>query len=243
VKLPVIEGLIRRRILVNFRVDPEVLRPIVPEAFSIKTVNGYGMVGICLIRLERVRPKSLSRRVGLASDNVAYRVAVQWESDGQTQDGVFIPRRDTSSTLQHRLGGRIFPGEYHHSDLAAQDRGGAITITCRSTDGGGDVDLVARETDRFPGSSVFDSLDAASAFFEQGAIGYSSTSDPGRLDGLLLHSKTWKVSPLVVDRVESTFFNDHDRFPAGSVTFDNALIMRNIAHEWQAMPVMRPSAA
>ena len=237
-KLPAIEGLIRRRILVNFRVDPDVLRPMVPEAFQIKTVKGYGMAGICLIRLEQVRPKSLSGRVGISSDNVAYRVAVRWESHGQTHDGVFIPRRDTSSSLQHRLGGRIFPGEYHHSVLTARDEHGRITITCRSTDGRGDVDLVARESDLFPASSVFESLDDASTFFEQGAIGYSTSSDAGRLDGLLLRSETWSVSPLVVDLVGSTFFDDPERFPPGSVTRDNALIMRNITHEWQAMPDM-----
>jgi hypothetical protein len=236
--LPAIEGLIRRRILINFRVEPEVLEPLVPEPFRIKTVEGYGMAGICLIRLEHIRPRSLPGGVGLASDNVAYRVAVRWESEGQTHDGVFIPRRDTSSRLQHRLGGRIFPGEYHHSAFNACDEGGLITITCRSTDGRGDVDLVAREVDQFPTSSVFGSLDAASAFFEQGAIGYSTTTDPSRLDGLLLRSRTWRMSPLAVDRVESTFFDDRDRFPPTSVTFDNALIMRNIAHEWQAMPAL-----
>lgn len=235
-KLPAIEGLIRRRILVNFRVDSDALRPLVPDRFRIKTVQGYGMVGICLIRLEHVRPRALSGGVGLASDNVAYRVAVQWDSDGQTVDGVFIPRRDTSSTLQHRLGGRIFPGEYHRSVVAARDEGGVITITCRSDDGGGDVELVAREGDRFPTTSVFESLAAASIFFEQGAIGYSTTSDGDRLDGLQLRSRTWNVSPLAVDRVESTFFDDRDRFPSGSIAFDNALIMRNIDHEWRAMP-------
>jgi len=241
-KLPAIEGVIRRRILVNFRVDPEVMRPHVPAPFQIKTVEGYAMAGICLIRLEKVRPKSPVEKLGLASENVAYRVAVQWDADGRTHDGVYIPRRDTSSTLQHRLGGRIFPGEYHHGAFDVHDEHGQITIACRSTDGSGDFDLVARESARFAPSSVFGSLDAASRFFEQGAIGYSATTDVGRLDGLLLQSKGWKVAPLDVDRVESAFFDDPRRFPPGSVAFDNALIMRNIAHEWHAMPELAVSA-
>jgi hypothetical protein len=229
--------------VVNFRVEPEVLRPHVPEPFQIRTVAGYAMAGICLIRLEHIRPKSLHGRLGLASENVAYRVAVRWASEGQTHDGVFIPRRDTSSTLQARLGGRIFPGLYRHATFTTRDEDGAITISCRTTDGRGDVDLVAHESDRFPTSSVFGSLDAASAFFEEGAIGYSTGSDQGRLDGLLLRSTTWSVSPLEIDHVESTFFGDPARFPRGSVTFDNALLMRNIAHEWQALPALEGAAA
>jgi hypothetical protein len=37
-----------------------------------------------------------------------------------------------------------------------------------------------------------------------------------------------------VERVASTYFADESLFPAGSVTFDCALIMRDIAHEWHA---------
>ena len=32
----------------------------------------------------------------------------------------------------------------------------------------------------------------------------------------------------------STYFADESAFPKGTVTFDCALIMRNIAHEWHA---------
>jgi hypothetical protein len=35
-KLPTIEGIIRRRILVNFRVDPRVIRSILPSRFRLK---------------------------------------------------------------------------------------------------------------------------------------------------------------------------------------------------------------
>jgi hypothetical protein len=42
------------------------------------------------------------------------------------------------------------------------------------------------------------------------------------------------VAPLAIERVSSSYFEDRTAFPAGSVTFDCALIMRNVAHEWQA---------
>jgi hypothetical protein len=40
--------------------------------------------------------------------------------------------------------------------------------------------------------------------------------------------------PLAMDKVFSSFFADESTFPAGTIVFDCALIMRNIAHEWQA---------
>jgi hypothetical protein len=49
---------------------------------------------------------------------------------------------------------------------------------------------------------------------------------------LRLHSFQWKVEPLAVSRVESSFFADPQRFPPGAATFDCALLMRDIDHEW-----------
>lgn len=237
-KLPVIEGVIRRRILVNFRVDPEVMRPLVPETFQIEIVDGFAMAGICLIRLEGVRPSHVPAITGLASENVAYRVAGFWERDGQRCHGVFIPRRDTSSTLQQRLGGRVFPGEYHHGLFEVSDEGSSLAITCQSDDGGGDVRLLAREASRFPRDSVLGSLEEASAFFERGAVGYSATKKAEHLDGVLLTTADWSVSPLEVELVESTFFDDPRRFPRGSAVLDNALIMRNVPHTWRSLPAI-----
>ena len=38
--------------------------------------------------------------------------------------------------------------------------------------------------------------------------------------------------PLAVEQVESSFFSDKSAFPVGSVTFDHALIMRDLSHQW-----------
>jgi len=38
-----------------------------------------------------------------------------------------------------------------------------------------------------------------------------------------------------VIKVYSSYFSDVARFPKGSIEFDNALIMRNVAHEWHSV--------
>ncbi|WP_197355421.1 hypothetical protein [Aureliella helgolandensis] len=59
-RIPTIRGTIDRRILANFRVDPRILATILPAPFRPQTVAGYGIAGICLIRLKHIRPKSFS---------------------------------------------------------------------------------------------------------------------------------------------------------------------------------------
>jgi hypothetical protein len=102
----------------------------------------------------------------------------------------------------------------------------------RSVDGSVSVKVSGDETDALPSSSCFPSLLDASAFFEGGSLGYSVTRDGDRLDGLQLRTLDWRIRPLAVTEVCSSYFEDEQRFPKGSVTFDHALIMRDILHEW-----------
>jgi hypothetical protein len=51
-----------------------------------------------------------------------------------------------------------------------------------------------------------------------------------------LTTRTWQVRPLDVIRAHSSWFGDQQRFPPGTVEFDCALVMRDIAHQWHAEP-------
>jgi hypothetical protein len=231
-RLPVIQGVIRRRILVNFRVDPGVMQRRLPSRFRPKLHAGYAIAGICLIRLESVRPRFVPSVLGLSSENAAHRIAVRWQDAGAGREGVFIPRRDTGSLLNHLAGGRLFPGEHHHARFTVREAGDAIDLAMMSDDGAVSLRVRGAAGGRLPVSSCFASLEAASAFFEPGAVGYSVTREPGRLDGLELRTHGWSVEALRVDDVHSSYFADTARFPRGSVEFDCALIMRNLGHEW-----------
>lgn len=239
-KLPVITGLIRRRILVNYRIDPAALKTILPDRFRPKLHAGHAIAGICLIRLENIRPRGWPPWCGISSENAAHRIAVVWtDPDGQDREGVFIPRRDTGSLPNHLAGGRIFPGEHHLAKFDMRDHDGRLDLAIRSRDGSMAVRLTASETPVFPATSCFRSLEESSAFFEPGSVGFSVTRDCCRLDGIRLETHHWKVQSLAVTNVESTFFDAPAAFPPGSATFDHALIMRDISHDWHEVTAMR----
>ena len=233
-RIPVIRGVIDRRILVNYRVDPEVLAEIVPAPFRPQRVDGSGIAGICLIRLKQVRPRFLPSFVGLSSENAAHRIAVEWDADGERQTGVFVPRRDTSSRLNVFAGGRIFPGVQNRARFDVREDDERFHVAMTSRDGSAHVTVDGRVGSELPAESVFSSLEDVSRFFELGSVGYSPDSSKSRFDGLEIRAFNWHIEPLDVERVESSFFDDRTQFPAGSVTFDNALLMRGIDHEWHS---------
>lgn len=111
-RLPNVHGLIKRRLLVNFRVAPAVIQRQLPAPFQPKLHDGHAIAGICLIRLEEIRPNHVPRFLGLASENAAHRIAVVWKDRTGSHEGVYIPRRDTGSIVSHLAGGRLFPGEH-----------------------------------------------------------------------------------------------------------------------------------
>lgn len=105
-------------------------------------------------------------------------------------------------------------------------------MALQSDDDGTRLHVSGTVSDHLPDSSVFSSLAEASDFFELGSMGYSATQTEGRYDGLELNCKNWHMEVLEIERVETSYFEDESRFPAGSVEFDCALLMRGIHHEW-----------
>jgi hypothetical protein len=233
-QIPAIQGVIDRRILVNYRIDPVVAASMIPRPFRPKLVNGHAVGGICLIRLKHLRPACVPIPAGIGSENAAHRFAVEWDRDGQRQEGVYIPRRDTSSRLNALAGGRLFPGEHHHARFDVDETADRLSVRVASGDRQVDMAVAAHVTDRLPAGSIFSSLDEASEFFRHGSLGYSATPAGDRFDGLELCCKNWSVLPLEVESARSSFFGDPKRFPTGSAELDCALLMRGIEHEWHA---------
>jgi hypothetical protein len=235
-KLPVIRGRIDRRILVNYRVDAQCLERILPVPFRPKLVHGFGVAGICLIRLKQVRAAGCPAWTGMSSENAAHRVAVEWDTEDGCSEGVYIPRRDTSSRLVSLAGGRLFPGMQSHATFQVRESGTHYDIGLDSDDRLTRVHLTAHRASHLPPDSVFESLRQATQFFQAGAVGYSATTNRSRHEGMELCAMNWNLDPLVVEGVESSFFDDRNAFPAGAAELDSAFLMQGIEHTWQSLP-------
>jgi hypothetical protein len=236
-KIPKIKGIIDRRILINYQVDEAALINFLPRPFKPKLINGKGIAGICLIRLKEIRPKGLPSFIGISSENGAHRIAVEWTENGKIKEGVYIPRRDTSSRLNSLTGGTIFPGIHHLAKFKVEESNGKYEVGFVSDDNTS-LSISAKETDTWNNESVFENLSCLSDFFEEGSVGYSPSKE-NEYDGLQLKTDNWNVSLLEVEDVTSSFFEDESIFPKGSVKFDNALLMKNIEHEWVGLKTIR----
>ena len=235
-KIPTIHGIIERRMLINFVANPDIVRKILPKPFRPKLYDGKAIVGICLIRLKNIRPKGFPDFIGVNSENGAHRIAVEWEENGEIKEGVYIPRRDTNLKLNSLVGGRIFPGKHYYAKFNVQEENNNYHLDFKSSDNT-TIEIDANLAQKFDENSIFRTIENVSDFFEKGSVGYSPNGE--NFEGLKLDAFNWKVKPLKVDLVKSSFFENEEIFPKGSIEFDNALLMENIEHEWKSLETIK----
>jgi Uncharacterized conserved protein (COG2071) len=222
---------IERRLLINYRIDPEVAGRHIPSPFRPLVVSDWAVGGVCLIRLGALRPAHLPKALGLTTENAAHRFAVEWDDEQGTHAGVFIPRRDTNSRITALVGDRLFPGLHHLAGFQVREDGPEIHVAVSSHDGTLELSTTAHESAAL-GGELFSCLDDAIGFFRRGARGYSPNGALDELAGVRLECPRWDARPVQIDSLRSTMFDDHDAFPKGSCTVDFGLLMQDLPARW-----------
>jgi hypothetical protein len=237
-RLSGIQATIRRRVLLNYRLPPERVVPLLPLPLRPRLVGGFALAGLCVIHLEHVRPTFVPVGVGVASDNAAHRIAVEWiDTEGITRYGVYIPRRDTDSRLVGFAGARLFPARHSLATFMFREDPDGCLHESAADAAGLLFSISGRTGGRVPPASVFGSPAEASAFFESGADAYSPGADEGYLDGVRLDCRCTSLLPL---ETSHAYVRELLRmFPVGSLEFDSAFLLRDAASRWWRLPPLR----
>jgi len=231
-ELPVLTGTIDRRILINYRVKPEVVRALLPPHLEPLVVNGYASAGICLLRLKNIGMKYFPSFLKITSENAAHRFLVTFKEGDGIMNGVYIPRRDTDSMLNVVVAGKMFSWPHHPASFQINEANGRYCVRMKSEDDHASLDVEAQIADGFPSDSMFESLAHASSCFQGCAVGVSPSIKSKTFKKIELKTNTWSVTPLQVRSLKSSYFEDKLLFPDGSIRFDHALLMERIQHEW-----------
>ncbi len=228
--IPRMAATIAQRVLVNYRVDPDVAGSLLPDGIRPQLVGGSAVAGVCLIHLTAFRPAWFAPAIGHRSRNAAHRIAVEWDTAEGPQTGVYIPRRHSSSLLARLVGGRVFPGTHIAARVDFRTTADDLEVHVEADDLR--VRVAARRGPGIPfRSDLFETLEQSSTFFRKDAVGWSPTRS-GALEGLRLDTDAWKVEPIDVTALSSTFF---DALPDGAAQFDHALLMRDVPTRWSSV--------
>lgn len=230
--MPVMSGIIDRRILVNYKVAPEIVKSLLPPHLEPWVINGYASAGICLLRLKGIGIRHTPSLLKITSENAAHRFLVTYKREGKEEHGVYIPRRDTDSRLNVLLAGKLLHWPHYPASFQSNESNGRYSVKMESADGYAGLSIAAGVVEKFPEHSMFDSVEHASECFRDCALGISPSTSPAKFKSIELKTKSWLVKPLQVHHLQSSYFENQNLFPEGCIAFDNALLMENIEHEW-----------
>jgi hypothetical protein len=228
---------LRRRLLLSYRLDADVARELLPDGLRPLLVNGHAVAGVCVLGLENIRPRWVRGRWGLRSENAAHRIAVEWDDEGESQRGVYIFERHSSSWIPVLFGGRIFPGVHRKARFAIDESAGryALTMDAAGESLAADVEIGGEWQ-----SGLFQTLEDASEFYRSGRIGWSRRHDGLSLEPVTLTSTQWAVEGARLRSLRSSFF---DALPEGAAVFDSVVVMRDLPMVMSATTRPRPRTA
>jgi hypothetical protein len=220
VRITPLRGVIERRLLVNYRLDPDVAKDVLPAPLQARLIGGYAVAVIALAHLGRLRPAGLPAAAGLSRESAMHGIAVEWESPRSLHTGVFVVHRDSVGVGTGRLvrGGPRF---------SVDERIDGLRVAYTSRDRIVHVDVDVSLAPGLAGSALFRDVRAAARFLELDGAGGAAWGPA--LRGLKASAGDGCVSPARVRMATSSIFADTSVFPPGSMHLDSALLLRDIA--------------
>lgn len=234
-----------RRILLNFRIDQDIAREILPSVFRPRLCQRYAIGGICLIQFGDLDGNFLPIWMGPGTNTASYRFAVTWEQDGETRFGNYVPRRESNSFLYRSLGDKAFPPVFNRSCFRMSEEGGRVHLRVEGIDDGSEIEFHGQQVEEMTSNSVFGCVEDAVEFFSKNTLSYFPNytdalfygrETTGTYHGVELRIPEWSLQPMKIEMIASSFVDNRRIFPPGSIEIDSAFIMRNVAHTWIDQP-------
>ncbi|MDP5170606.1 MAG: DUF2071 domain-containing protein [Bacteroidia bacterium] len=226
-------GILEDMVLLNFRTDAEVLRRLLPQPFEPRLVDGFGLVGILLFRMRDLECETTMGLPSPPSEHVLYRIAVSWQQGARTHHGMYILRHEVNAKLpiqQRRRG--LFPVAGRPVRWIRRPWAGSFEWTIK-TKNRLRLKVGGKFSKKFPGESVFESLDNASDFFARERSVVAPRYQKSIFTSTHFLPLHWSIKPLHIHTLQTDFSQLENLFPKGMIFFDSGLIWPQMPCRWQ----------
>ena len=218
-------GVVERRLLVNYRVELDVLDTVLTDPLRGREVGdtGKGVGSVCITRVEDTRPGFLPESLGVTVEMATHRVYARVEDGGD--HCVYVPWRGVSSRFHALVLSSLLPTDFDSADFLTEDRDGARQVR---VDWDSDVaGVVFRDTDRdtVDDDSVFYSVESASTFLCEAGVEYAMTGDV--YTGVETCPDRTDLKPVEISDERSSYFGK-----LGG-EFDSAFGMTDVELAWE----------
>lgn len=186
------------RYLFNFRMDSDVLEGHIPKVSWLKprTINGYGVVSFCLLKLKGLTVWPLPSVMGLTTTSCAYRCAVIDVSGEKPEPSVYVLGRNTDLSIISYLGPTLFSGNMEKIDASVDRTAETTKIDARYTDGKAMFSATVDDSKNIRDSKLFESVDSFESFIKKGASSYTPSTQNNKYSRVDLETDSNVYEPV-----------------------------------------------
>ena len=218
----------RNCFLVNFAIDPEIMRRRLPPEISPDLYADKAFLSVVIADMEKMRPAFLPRALGITYNQVVYRAVVRCGGER----GVHFLRSDADNRLMSLAGDLLTFFHFNHSRVTQKQEDGRYYFDLESGD---QADIhatfdVAHQSQHMPTASRFRSLAEAQSFLVE--LYAAFTSDSRHISTVRIKRGEWKVSVVEDLRGVYEFMDGSVLFPSGSAHLDSVFYVSDVSYYW-----------
>jgi uncharacterized protein YqjF (DUF2071 family) len=225
----------RRCFLVNWAIDPEAMRAVLPSPIEPAVHSGSAFLSVVIAQMERMRPAFLPTPFGITYNQVVYRAVVRYRGEA----GVYFVRSDADHPLMCLAGNWLTFFRFHHSRISFRcteqqatfdlDAGPAEDADIHAT-----YDLASARR-ALPATSTFTTLDEAQQFLVELYQAFGLEPSNGRVDRVRIKRGCWDVQVVDDHRAKYEFMHRHRPFTAQTARLDSIFYVKDLPYYWYAL--------
>jgi len=225
----------RECFLVNFQVDPDVMRRLLPAGIEPDLYGGKAWLSIVIAEMERMRPAFLSALFGITYDQVVYRAVVRHGSER----GVCFLRSDADNRLMSLAGDWLTFFRFHYSPMRFRREGHLVPFDLTAApseraDIHATYDLSSASR-QMPSGSAFAELARAQPFLVELFVAFGTIPTSDDILKVRIKRGEWDIFVVEDLRGQYRFMQDSASFPSGSAALDSVFYVKELPYYWHTL--------
>jgi hypothetical protein len=224
----------RECFLVNFAVQPEVMRRLLPGPIEPDLFEGEAYLSIVIADMEKMRPAFLPRFLGVTYNQVVYRAVVRCRGEA----GVHFLRSDADDALMSLAGDWLTFFRFHHSRVAIRHERRHLHFDLTTPGHCADIHAsfdLGSARQALPPGSRFKTLAEAQDFLVELFAAFAHDPFTQHTSRVRIKRGEWKIAVVDDRRAHYPFMQDGPLFPAGCARLDSIFYVKDLPYYWHTL--------
>ena len=229
---------------VNYRIDPQALRPLIPDVFDLDMCNGKSFISVTASRLEDFGIGRIPSALRMNFYQCTYRAHVTYtDFRGQTMRGCYFVRSETNSHLMSLAANMMPEFRGHRCNTYPILMARRDDHLCLTVDTGSDprgqlvlVSDVANPRSSMPETSTFGSTEEARQLIVDFYDAFAYHPDTNEVLILQIDRGSWNIQ--IIEPIDYYFgYFNSDPFNTGNAELDSIFYFQDCPYRW--LPLLK----